>query len=128
RRLVGEERERGRVRLREAEAGEGGQLVVGRIGELGLDAVFSRAGDEAGAIGLDRLVAALPAHRAPQPFRLADREPGERHRDLEYLVLEDDDAERLAQRLLEQRMVVLDLVRGVFAELLPTLDVRMDGA
>ena len=43
--------------------------------------------------------AALAAHRAAQPLRLADGEPGERHRDLEHLVLEDDDAERLAQRL-----------------------------
>src|SRR5207244_3121775 len=80
------------------------------------------------SVCLDRPIAALPAHRAPQSHRLPHAEPRERHRDLEHLVLEDDDAERLAQRFLEQRVVVLDPVVGVLAQLLAPLDVRMDGA
>ena len=77
---------------------------------------------------LDRLGAALAAHRAPQPLRLADGEPGQRHRHLEHLVLEDDDAERLAQRLGEQRVVDGRDEGRVFAQPLPPLDVRVDGA
>ena len=57
------------------------------------------------AVRLERGEAALPAHRAPQPLRLADGEAREMDRDVEHLVLEDDDAERLPQRLLQQRMV-----------------------
>ena len=49
-----------------------------------------------------RLLAALAAHRPPQPLGLPHAEAGERHRDLEHLVLEDDDAERLPQRLGER--------------------------
>ncbi len=46
-------------------------------------------------------------------------------RHVEHLILEDDDAERLAQRLLEQRMVGRRLVRRVLAQQLAALDVRM---
>ena len=70
---------------------------------------------------------ALAAHRAPQPLRLADREAGEMDGDVEHLVLEDDDAERLAQRLLEQRMVGRRAVGRVVAQQLAPLDVRMHG-
>ena len=98
-RLVGKQRERGRVRLREPEAGEADELVVDAVGELLVDALAERALDEPRPERLDRLGAPLAAHRAPQPLRLADGEPGQRHRHLEHLVLEDDDAERLAQRL-----------------------------
>ena len=42
---------------------------------------------------------ALAAHRAAQSLRLADGEACEMDRDVEHLILEDDDAERLAQRL-----------------------------
>ena len=87
------------MRLREAEAGERGQLVVDAVRRLLVDAVSRRALDEARAEGLDRLLAPLPAHRAAQPLRLADREAGERHRHLQHLILEDDDAVGLAQRL-----------------------------
>ena len=72
-------------------------------------------------------MAALAAHRAAQPFRLSDGEAGKRHRHLEHLVLEDDDAERRAEWLVEQRVVcVRDEVR-VLAQLLAPVDVRMDG-
>ena len=108
RRLVREQRERGGMRLREAEAGERGELVVDAVRRLRVDAVPRRALDEPLAERLQRLQRALAAHRAAQPLRLADREAGERHRHLQHLVLEDDDAERLLERLLQQRMVVLD--------------------
>ncbi len=48
-------------------------------------------------------------------------------RDVEHLVLEDDHAERLAQRLLQQRMVGGRLVRRVLAQPLPALDIWMHG-
>ena len=99
RRLVGEQRERGGVRLGEAEAREADELVVDPVGGLVVDAVRERALDEPRTMALQRLQAPLAAHRAPQPLGLADGEPGQRHRHLEHLVLEDDDAERLAQRL-----------------------------
>ena len=95
-RLVGEQRECGRVPLREAEAGEAGELVVDTVRKLFLDALPECPGDETGAQCLDRLRAALAAHRAPEPFRLADGEARKRDRHLEHLILEDDDAERLA--------------------------------
>ena len=75
-----------------------------------VDSFLQRSRDEAGALRLERRVAALAAHRAPQPLRLADGEAGEMDGDVEHLVLEDDDAERLPQRLLQQRMVRTRLV------------------
>ena len=116
------------MRLREAEAGEGGELVVDAVRRLRVDAVPCRPLDEPLAKRLQRLERALAAHRAAQPLSLADRESGERHRHLEHLVLEDDDAERLLERLLQQRMVVLDGERGIHAALRAPVDVRVDGA
>ncbi len=46
-------------------------------------------------------------------------------RDVQHLVLEDDDPECLAQRLLQERMVGGRNVGRILTELLPTLDVRM---
>ncbi len=123
--LVCEQRECGRVRLREAEAGERHELVVDHVRGLVADVVRARARDEALAIRLERCMRALPAHRAPQPFRLTDREAGEMDGDVEHLILEDDDAERVPQRLSEQRVVRRRLVARVLAELLPPLDVRV---
>ena len=128
RRLVREQPERRRVRLREAEARERDELVVQLVRLLLRDALLPRAGDEPLAPRLERRDRALARHRAPQPFRLADREPREVDGDVEHLILEDDHAERLAQRLLEQRMVGRRAKRRVVAELLPPLDVRVHGA
>ena len=97
------------------------------MGDLLVDALADRACDEALAICLECGERALAAHRAAQPFRLADGEPGEMDRDVEHLILEDDHAERLAQRLLQQRMVGRRLVRRVLAQQLAALDVRVDG-
>ena len=127
-RLVREQPERGRVRLREAERREPVQLLEDHLRRLAVDPSPERPVDEALVERLDRLAAALAAHRPPQPLRLADREARERDRDREHLLLEDDDPERLAQRLLEQRMVVRRHERRVLAQAPPVLDVRMDGA
>jgi hypothetical protein len=128
RRLVREQPKRGRVRLREAERREPVQLLEGGLRGLARDPAPERALDEPPVEGLDRLPAALPAHRPPQPFGLADREAGQRRRHAEHLLLEDHDPERLAQRLLQQRMVVRRHEVRVLAEGLPVRDVRMDGA
>ena len=58
-------------------------------------------------------------------FRLPDGEAGERHRHLQHLVLEDDDAERLPQRLRERRMVDGRDEGRVLAQPLAPLDVRV---
>src|SRR3954452_12853763 len=48
-------------------------------------------------------------------------------RDVEHLILEDDDAERLAQRLAQEFMVDRRLVIGILPQLLPMLDVWVHG-
>ena len=98
RRLVGEQAERGRVRLGEAEAGEGGELVVDPVRRLRVDAVPRRALDEAEAERLDRLLTPLAAHRPAQPLRLADREAGERDRHLEAALFAVREGARLDRR------------------------------
>ena len=115
------------MRLREPETREGHELVVDRVRERLLHAPPQRALDEPPPIRLQRGLAPLPAHRPPQPFRLPHAEPCQRHRHLQHLVLEDDDAERFPERLLQERMVGRRLVRRVFPQPLPPLDVRMDG-
>src|SRR5439155_24844694 len=120
--------QRGRVRLREAERREPVQLLEDGLCRLAFHPTADRALDEAPVEGLHRLPAALAAHRPPQALRLADREPRQRRRYAQHLLLEDDDAERLAQRLLQQRMVVRRYELRVLAQLLPVLDERMDGA
>src|SRR5207248_8538310 len=117
RRLIREEPECGGVRLREAEARERDELVVYRVRELLVDLLRERALDEASAVCLERGVRPLAAHRASQSLRLTDGEAGQVDRDVEHLVLEDDDAERLAQRLAQQRVVGGRLVPRVLAQL-----------
>src|SRR5438132_14160914 len=115
------------MRLRKAEAGEADELVVDEVGGLRLDSLSLRTFDEALAVGLERVVRALAAHRAAQAFRLPHAEAGERDRDLEHLVLEDDDAERRLQAVREQRMVDGRDEPRVLAQALAVLDVRMHG-
>ena len=70
---------------------------------------------------------AFAAHRAAQSFRLPHAEAGKRDRHLEHLVLEDDDPERRAQAVREQRMIHRRDERRVLAQALAVIDVRMDG-
>src|SRR5438093_11793696 len=90
-----------------------------------VDAVAVTAGDEPRPESLDRRLAPLAAHRAAQPFRLPHAEAGGGHRYVEHLILEDDDAERVAERL-AQRLVLnrIDEAR-VLTEPLAVVDVRM---
>ena len=127
RRLVGEQAERRRVGLGEAEAREAGQLVVDPVRKLRVDGFLSRTRNKTGAIGLDRLLAPLAAHRAPQALGLADREARQRHRDLQHLVLEDDHPQRVGERLREQRVVDRRHEARVLSQPLAMLDVRVDG-
>ena len=128
-RLVGEQPEGGAVRLGEAEAGEPDDHRVDPLGGLRVDPVRRRRPvDEALVVGRDRRLRALAAHRPPQPLRLPGREAGERHRDLDHLVLEDDRAERVAQHRLERRVVVRDDEVRVLPQLLAARDVRVDRA
>ena len=126
-RLVGKEPERGRVRLREPEAGEADELVEDRIGDHGVHALRFGPGHEPVTVGLERVVAPLPAHRSPQPFGFPDREARERDRDLEHLILEDDDAEGRAQRLAQELVVDGPDVGRVVAQPLARVDVRVHG-
>jgi hypothetical protein len=57
---------------------------------------------------------------------LSDGEPGEVDGDVEHLILEDDDAQCLPQRLLQERVIGGRLVRRVLAQPLPPFDVRVD--
>src|SRR6187551_460386 len=100
-RLIGEQSEGGSVRLRKAERGEPEQLFEDAFGDLALDVPGLGSLQEATSVSLDGVPAALAAHRPAQSLRLPHGEAGERHRHLEHLLLKDDDAQRLAQRLLE---------------------------
>src|SRR5262249_59346723 len=75
----------------------------------------------------DRLFAALAAHRAAQSLCLPHAELRGGHRHVEHLVLEDDDAERLSQRLAQR--LVLDRVdeARVLTQPLTVVDVRVHG-
>src|SRR6266571_285906 len=125
--LVGEQPERRRMRLRKPETGEADELVVDHVRRLQVDTFLQRARDEALAVGLERVVRALAAHRAAQPFRLPHAEAGKGDRYLENLILEDDDPERRAQALREQGMIHRRNERRIFAQALAVIDVRMDG-
>ncbi len=127
-RLVGEQPERGRVRLREAEAGEALDLEPDPLGDLGRDPALPGPGDEALVVGADRLLGALAAHRPPQPLGLRGGEARQLHRHLDHLLLEDDRAERLRQDRLQQRVFVGDLERGVLPQPLAALYIGVDGA
>ena len=118
---VDEVGERVRVRLREPEVRERLQLVEDLLPHLGPDPLGRHAGQQPRVQRLHLLGRPLRAHRAPQLVRLGTREVGDVDRHLHELLLEERHAERLGQRLLEQRMEVGDLLATLGA-----LDVRVD--
>ena len=127
--LIGEQAEGGAVRLGKAEAGEAGDHLPDPLRErLWRADVGGGALDEALAVTLDRDARALAAHRAAQPVGLAGAEAGERLRDLEHLVLEDDRAERLAQHPGQGGVQAGWLVGGVLAQPLAPFDVGVHRA
>ena len=123
--LVREQPERGGVRLREPEPGEADERVVDPFRDLLRDAVRDCALDEVRAVRLERGEAPLAAHRPPERLRLTDRETGERDRDVQHLVLEDDDAEGRGERLAQRLVRDSEDERRVLAEAPPVLDVRV---
>ena len=74
-RLVREQAERGRMRLREAEPGEADELVEDEVRRLLVDVVPGGAFDEAVAVRLERVVAPLAAHRPAQALGLPTVKP-----------------------------------------------------
>ncbi len=84
------------------------------------------AADEPWPERLDRLLASLAAHRAAQPLGFADREARCRHGDVEHLVLEDDDTERVAQSLAERLVQDRRLEGGIGAFRMPVLHVGVN--
>jgi len=126
--LVGEQTEGGRVGLREAEARKALDLGPDRFGGLSRDAALAGSVDEALVVGVDRRLGALAAHRPPQSLGLRGGEARERHRHLDYLLLEDDRPQRLLQDRLQQRMRVGHLEARILAQGLTALNVGVDGA
>src|SRR5437773_2093510 len=114
------ERERGRVALAEPELRERGDLSEDLVGHVGSYAVRARAVDERRAQLLHVRRRPRAAHRAAKLVRGTRREPGDGHRDAQDLLLEEDHAERLLERGLEQRMRVRDRLAALTA-----VDVRI---
>ena len=126
--LVGQHRERRCVRLWKPEVGEPDEL-----GEHGADRRVIYAAIPGAVAKLTPqpqhgVATAFAAHRTAQCLGLARAEPGQRHRDLEHLLLEHHDPEGLAQAVGQQRMVVRRLKVGVATLGVAVLDVGMDGA
>src|SRR6266480_2644059 len=121
RRLVGEQAERGGVRLGEAELGERDHLREHALGGRFGDAARRRAVLELLPEPRHQLAAAPPAHGPPQRLCLAGAEARERLAHLQHLVLIEDHPQRLRERFLEQWMIERRLVgatRGPGAALL----------
>ena len=119
--VVRGERERGRVALAEPELGERGDLPEHLVRDAVGHAAPSRAAHERLTQPLHVGARARAAHRAPQLVRLVRGEARDGHRDLEDLLLEEDDAERLLEDRLERGMRVRDRLVS-----LPAIDVRVD--
>ena len=127
-RLVGEQAEGDRVGLRKPEPGEAANLLEDALRHLRRRPAPPRPGDELIAIGEDRLLGALAAHRPAQPLRLAGAEPGKRHRHLDHLLLKDDRPQRVAKDRLQRGVVVGHPERGIPPQPLAALQVGMHGA
>src|SRR5687767_3860700 len=98
-RLVREERKCGGVRLRKAEGREAVDLPEHELGDLATHPARSGAVVETLTVRLNRVVAPASTHRAAETLGLADAETGQGDRDVEHLLLEDDRAERVLERL-----------------------------
>ncbi len=115
RRGVHEVGERHAVALGEAVVRERLHLRVDLVGDVAGDAALGHAGVEPLAQALHPLHRALRAHRLTQLVGLGRREAGHVDRHLHQLLLEQRHAERLAERVLEQRVEVGDRLLAVAA-------------
>mgnify|MGYP003693796883 CR=1 FL=1 len=112
--VIGHQRVGRGVALVEAVVGEFCEQFEDRVGLPFRHAVLDRAGDEDRALLL-HLGADLLAHRAAQQVGVAERIAGHHLRDLHHLFLIDDDAERLLQDRLQDRMQIFRLLVAVLA-------------
>ncbi len=115
-------RERHRVRLGEAEVGEGGQRGEDLVRHLARHLTLGHARVEPGPHLLHAGGRPFGRHGLAQLVGLGRAEPGDGHRHLHQLLLEQRDAERPAQDGLEQRVQVGDLLLAP-----PPADVGVDG-
>ncbi len=111
-----------RVALREAVVGEGLDLAVDVLGDLGRDSALGHPAQQPLAQPGDPLVRALGAHRLAQPVGLGGAEPGAVDGELHHLLLEQRHPEGLAERVLHQRVRAV----GRFGAG-PAAQVRVDG-
>src|ERR1700730_12679907 len=89
--------EGGRMRLGEAELGESGQLGEDLLGARLWNLVDRAATEKALTDRGHQVVGAMAAHGAAKAIGLAAAEPGAVHRDLEDLLLVEDDPERFLE-------------------------------
>ena len=123
RRLVGGPRERGRMALREAEAGERGDLAEQLLGHLDGHPGLAHAALEELLVELLHLARRAPrAHRPPEPVRIGRGEAGDLDRDAHDLLLVEDHAHRVLEHRLEARVQV-----GHGLQALPPPEERVDG-
>ncbi len=126
--LVRGARERGRVALVEAEAGEGRDPAKELLRLLAGQAVAGDATINELFVELLHLAAGAPrAHGSSEAVRLGGREPGHVDRDLHHLLLVEDHAERLLERRLEARMEVRHLFLALSAAQVRVDRVALDG-
>ncbi len=100
--------------LVEAVVGELREQVEDGVGSVLGDAVLDRAFDENRAL-LVHLGADFLTHGAAQQVGVAERVAGHHLCDLHHLFLIDDDAERLLQDRLQDRMQIFRLLLAMFA-------------
>src|SRR3954470_13468281 len=87
------------MRFRKTVTTEAFQLLEGAFGEVAAVAVIQHSGDELVLEGMDAAGMLESRHGAAQLVGLRRREAGGNHRHPHRLVLEQRDAERLAQNL-----------------------------
>src|SRR3982074_3073184 len=94
-RLVAGASEGGGVRFRETELGKCRQLGEDLLGGRLRDLVLRAAAEEPVADRGHQVVRTMAADRTPEAVGFGAREAGTLHRDLQDLLLVEDDAERL---------------------------------
>ena len=108
RRGIDDVREGKRVRLGEAEVGESLELIEDACACGRVDAALGHPRHQVALEGFHALGATLGAHGSAQLVGARTRQAGRVRGDAHELLLEERDAQGLAQRGLEQRMQVGD--------------------
>ena len=124
--LVGQQGKSSGVRFRKPKSGESDDLLKDALGNVLGHVSLGCTLRKGQPLGFDRGAAAAPTHCASQGLCLAWRKARERLCDGQYLVLKDDHAKRLAQRLLKQWVLVRDWHCGIGPTCQPSLNVGVD--